>query len=459
MAHIALNSTATPQAPGPRGAPLVGSLPDFTSDLLGTMARDFALYGDVIRYRVGPRKVYILSHPDLAQEVLVERNREFPKFEGKNGLGLVVGNGLIANANHESWLAQRRMMQPMFHRKRLAAMGDKMADAGARMTDRWGAFAPGSAINMSHEMLQVTLDIITQTMFSADVLSDVGRIGPAVDVGVHYANYKLQNPFSAPASWPTPRNRAYAAASKTLDGIVYGFIQQRRASGDAPGDLLDMLLEARDADTGEQMSDQQIHDEVLTIFAAGHETTANTLTFAWYLLSQHPDILARLHAELDTVLQGRAPTVADLPQLPFTQQVFKEAMRLYPAAPIAGPRRVLADTTLGGYHIPAGARLITSIYNIHHHPALWENPLAFDPDRFAPERSAGRHHLAFMPFGAGPRKCIGNNLAEMEGPLLLAYGAQRYEFRLAPGYQPELEVAITLRPKHGMPMSIHPRGA
>lgn len=457
MSHMPLPDPQAAAAPGPRGHFLVGSLPEFTHDLPGTMAHNFALYGDMVRYRVGPRTIFVLSHPELSQEILVERQREFPKFEGKNGLGIVVGNGLIANVDHDSWLTQRRMMQPMFHRKRLAAMGDKLSAAGERMVNRWSTYTPGTTVDVGQEMLQVTLDIITQTMFSADVLGQVGSIGPAVDVGIHYASYKLQNPFTAPASWPTPRNRAYAAAQQTLDRVIYGFINQRRASGEAPGDLLDMLLEARDADTGAQMSDQQIHDEVLTIFAAGHETTANTLTFAWYLLSQYPQVLARLQAEIDTVLQGRTPTVADLPQLPYTQQVFKEAMRLYPAAPIVGPRRVLADTTVGGYSVPAGSRLIVSIYNIHRHPALWEKPLLFNPDRFAPEQSANRHHLAFMPFGAGPRKCIGNNLAEMEGPLLLAFGAQRYELRMQPGQPIETEMAITLRPKDGLQMTLHPR--
>lgn len=457
MTYASASAIAAPDAPGPRGHLLLGNLPEFTRDLLGTMAGDFPRYGDVIRYRVGPRLVYVLSHPDLAQEVLVKRHREFPKAGGSGNLGVVVGNGLIANESPESWLTQRRMMQPMFHRQRLAAMGDKMTAAGARMLDRWAARQTGGAVDIGEEMLQVTLDIITQTMFSADVMSEVGEIGLAMAAATEYANHRIFNPLSAPSGWPTPRNRAYAAARATLDAIIFGMLRERRAGGQGRGDLLDMLLEARDADTGEQMSDQQIHDEVLTIFAAGHETTANTLTFAWYALSQHPAVRARLHDEVDRVLQGRLPTVADLPNLPYTQQVFREAMRLYPAAPIVGPRRSLADTALGGYRIPAGARVIVSIYNIHRHPALWSEPLSFDPDRFAAEPSEGRHHLAFMPFGAGPRKCIGNNLAEMEGALLLALVASHYTLELVPGHVVQPRMAITLRSKTGMPMTLHRR--
>ncbi|HEY1014706.1 MAG TPA: cytochrome P450 [Herpetosiphonaceae bacterium] len=456
MTHAA-PAIAAPDAPGPRGRLLLGSLPEFTGDLLATMADDFPRYGDLIRYRVGPRTVYVLSHPELAQEVLVRRQREFPKAGGSGGLGVVVGKGLIANPDPDSWLAQRRMMQPMFHHKRLAAMGDKMTAAGERMLGRWAARPAGAPLDMSVEMMEVTLDIIMQTMFSADVLSEVGRIAPAVAVATEYANHRIFNPLSAPAAWPTRRNRAFAKAKATLDEIIFGLIRERRAMAERPGDLLDMLLDARDADTDEQMSDQQIRDEVLTIFAAGHETTAGTLAFACYALSQHPAALARLHEESDRVLGGRLPTVDDLPNLPYAQQVFREAMRLYPAAPIAGPRRALADTDLGGFRIPAGARLIVSIANIHRHPALWREPERFDPDRFAQGAAEARHPLAFMPFGAGPRKCIGNNLAEMEGTLLLALVAGRHGLELLPGHEVRPRLAITLRAATGIPMILRRR--
>lgn len=456
MTETALASPAL-IAPGPRGRLLIGNLHDFIDDFLVTMQRDFINHGDIVRYQIGSRIVHVVSNPDYAQYVLVDHQRDFPKVGGNGGLQIIAGNGLISNPSPESWLIQRRMMQPMFHRKRLAAMGEKIDGAGARMIQRWQALPDAAPIDMDHEMLQVTLDIIMQTMFSADMLGEVGKLAPAVTAAVDYANYRIFNPFSLPLPMPTRRNRAYMQARKVLDSMIFGLIKQRRAATEPVGDLLDMLLEAQDAETGERMSDEQIRDEVLTIFAAGHETTANTLTFAWYLLSEHREIRQNLQAELDQVLQGRAPSVNDLPQLPYTLQVFKEAMRLYPAAPITGPRRVTKPTQLGGYDLPLNSQVIVSITNLHLHPAFWENPLQFDPSRFASNANQPRHHLAFMPFGAGPRKCIGNNLAEMEGALLLACVAQHYNPQLQPGHQVKPEMAITMRAKAGMPMFLKRR--
>jgi cytochrome P450 len=444
-------------APGPRGRFLIGSLTDIARDLLGTMARDFAIYGDVVRYRVGPSQIFILSHPDLAQEVLVTRHREFPKMGGRGGLGIVLGNGLVSNIDHESWLTHRRMIQPMFHRQCIIGMGHKISDACGRTLERLAQHPHNRAIDINHEMLQATLDVIMQTMFSADMLSEVGKLAPAVMAGIEYANHRIFNPWSAPLGVPTARNRAYIKARRILNAMVYQLMEEHRANGHRNGDLLDMLLLARDADTGEGMSDAQIHDEVLTIFAAGHETTANTLAFAWYALSQHPEILQRLEAEVDSVLQGRLPTMDDLPKLPYTLQVFRETMRMYPAAPIVTMRQPQVDTKLGGYDIPAKSRLIISIFNIHRHPDFWPHPDQFDPDRFDQNQAKGRHYQAFMPFGAGPRKCLGNNLAEIEGTMLIAAIASRYRLRLQPGHVVEPQMAITMRTKTGIPMLIEPR--
>lgn len=446
------------RAPGPQGDRLTGNVRDFRRDVLGTLADGFATYGDIVRFRLGPRIVHVVSHPELAQEVLVERGDEFVKLRRDQGLGIVLGNGLITNTDHDSWLTQRRMMQPMFHRHRLAAMADKMTAAGERMLTRWQARPAGEPVNIATAMMQVTLDIVTQTMFSADVMDKASVVGPAVGVATHFVVERLRSPISPPLQWPTPRNRSLRRAMHTLDDVVYHLIEQRRKDGTTPGDLLDMLLEARDADTGERMSDQQLRDEVLTIFAAGHETTANTLTWAWYALAQHPRILAQLHTELDNVLQGRPPTVADLPALPYTQQVLNEVLRLHPSVPSV-PRLVPVATTLRGYTLPADSLVLTSIYNIHRHPAFWSEPTVFNPDRWSEAGTKPHHRLAFMPFGAGPRMCIGNNLALMEGQLLLALVAQRYDLHLVPDQQIVPEVAVTMRPKHGLMMTLHPRTA
>ncbi|MBV9790169.1 MAG: cytochrome P450 [Chloroflexi bacterium] len=455
MSTIVAN-TPGKEAPGPRGEWLVGNMRDFRRDSLGTLAQSFATYGDIVKFKLGGRVLHMVAHPELAQEVLIDRSSEFVKMPKHQGLGLMLGNGLITNDNHESWLTQRRMMQPMFHRQRLVAMGDKMVAAGERMIGRWQAWPDGETVNIAEEMMQVTLDIITQTMFSADVLSEAGRVGPAVATTTHFVSKRGVGPIQLPVSWPTPNNRAFRQATQTLDEIVYRLINQRRAEGTTHGDLLDMLLEARDADNGESMSNQQLRDEVLTIFAAGHETTANTLSWAWYMLAQHPEVMARLQAELDSVLEGRTPTIADLPNLPYTQQVFNEVLRLYPAAPSI-PRLVPRETTLRGYTLPAKSMILLSIYNIQRHPEFWSDPNTFNPDRWAGDNHKRQHRLAFMPFSAGPRICIGNNLALMEGQLLLAMVAQYADLRLVPGQQVKPEVAVTMRPKDGLQMTIHPR--
>lgn len=331
-----------------------------------------------------------------------------------------------------------------------------MVAAGERMLERWQARPAGEIVNIADEMMQVTLDIITQTMFSADMLSTAGTVGPAVGLTTHFVSQRAVNPINLPLNWPTRRNRAFRQATQTLDRIVYQIIEQRRAEGTTYGDLLDMLLEARDADLGESMSNQQLRDEVLTIFSAGHETTANALSWAWYALAQQPEILARLQAELDSVLQGRTPTIDDLPNLPYTQQVFNEVLRLHPPVP-SMPRLVAHDTTLRGYALPGDSLVFISIYNIHRHSEFWTEPKLFNPDRWAGDGHKRQHRLAFMPFGAGPRMCIGNNLSLMEGQLLLALVAQYAELRLVPDQQVTPEVAVTMRPKGGLKMTIHPR--
>jgi cytochrome P450 len=445
-------------APGPAGAPLVGNAPDLKRDLYGAMRRDFARHGEVVRYRLGARVVHLLSSPELAQHVLVDHVAAHPKVPAADGLGLLLGRGLVTNDDHPSWLSQRRMMQPVFHRRRIAGMAAEMTGAGARMLERWAAaHEDGDTLDVADEMMRVTLEIINRTMFGADVAADASRIGPAVEAGTRFVNARTQSALRPPVRWPLPAHARFHAAKRTIDDVIDRIIRERRAAGPGHNDLLDMLMDAQDADTGERMTDRQLHDEVITIFGAGHETTANALSWAWFLLATHPHALARLQRELDEVLGGREPTLEDLGRLPYTGWVFQETLRLYTPAPIVSPRLVLEDTELGGYPIPAGSSLLVSIANIHRHPGHWEDPDAFEPERWAPERAERRHRLAYMPFGAGPRLCIGNNFALMEGPLLLAMTAQRVEFRLAPGRAVTPEMAVTLRPRDGLPMTIHRR--
>jgi cytochrome P450 len=447
------------QAPGPRGQLLLGSIIPFKRDILQAMAAGQREHGDLVRYRLGPVTVYGISHPELAEQVFMDGQQIFGKLGPNNPLRLVLGDGLLTSSDHESWFRHRRMMQPTFHRKRLATLFDTMVSCSLQMLERWETtYRSGDRLDIHHEMMGVTLDIVSRTMFSTNIMNDLDKIGPeAVNVTIDYAFQRLQNPFSLPTSWPTPRNRRFKQVMRALDELLYGIINERRRRRQPHDDLLDMLLAAQDETTGEVMNDKELRDEVITILAAGHETTAITLTWTWYLLSQHPEIARRLQREVEEVLQGRVPTAADLPRLPYTLQVFEESMRLYPSAPII-PRLTSKAATLGGYDLPAGSRVLVNLFNLHRHPEFWPGPETFDPDRFAPERRKQQHRFAYLPFGAGPHLCIGKNFALLEAHLLLILIAQRYEFHHVAGHVVQNHATITLRPRHGMLMTIHHRG-
>jgi cytochrome P450 len=302
---------------------LTGSIWDFKRDILQAMAEGWREYGDLVRYRLGPVVVHGVSHPKLAEEVL-NNSAVYGKLGPDNPLRMVLGNGSLTSSDHQSWLKIRRMMQPIFSRQSIATLFEKMVTCAEDIVSHWSTkFQPGDAIDVHKEMMRVTLDIISQCMFSANVMNDLDKIGPhAVDIAVNYAFQRLQNPFSLPASWPTPRNRRFKEVMKALDELMYRLIDERR-SGTPKNDLLDMLLAAQDEETCEGMTDRQLRDEIITIFAAGHETTAITLTWTWYLLSKHPDVLSRMQAEIDGALCGRTPTIADLAKMPYTLQVFE----------------------------------------------------------------------------------------------------------------------------------------
>jgi cytochrome P450 len=316
-------------------------------------------------------------------------------------------------------------------------------------------------------MTEVTLDIISRTMLSADVLDHAGLIAEAVNQGTEFISQRTRSLFNLPMNVPTPGNRAFGRTRRAVDKIIYALIDARLADGQAARtadagpasaapDLLDMLIAARDADTGQGMSREQLRDELVTIFLAGHETTSNTLTWAWYLLAQHPQAYQKLQEEVDGVLQGRPPALEDIPSLPFTAAVFNETLRLLPTAPIV-IRRAATAATLNGYAVEAGTQVFVSIYSIHRRADLWDAPEAFRPERFLAAAQKDRHPLAFMPFGAGQRLCIGASFAQLEGHLLLAQIAQHYELRLVPNQRVEPHVAITLRPRGGLRMTLHPR--
>jgi cytochrome P450 len=326
------------------------------------------------------------------------------------------------------------------------------------MLERWRRSTPGDTLlDIPQEMMRLTLRIAGLALFSHDLTNEVDRIGSTFTTLSPLISSYTSLPF--PPLWvPTPRNRRLLAGINTLNTIVYSIIEERRKqpADTQATDLLGMLLYTRNEETGLGMSDQQLLDEVLTLLLAGHETTATALTWTWYLLSQHPEVERRLHVEPEKVLAGRNPSVDDLDALPYTRMVIQEAMRLYPPA-FGFTRFAIASDEMGGYPVPANSMIFLSAYCTHRHPAFWEEPEVFDPERFNPERSAGRPRFAYFPFGGGPRQCIGNSFAMMEAQLVLATVAQRYALRLVPGHAVEIQVLPTLRPRHGLPMTLHPR--
>ncbi|HEX2055044.1 MAG TPA: cytochrome P450 [Nitrospiraceae bacterium] len=442
----------------PAGRWLVGHLWEFKQRPLDVMAAWREQHGDLVQFRLGTRSCYLISHPDLAEEVLLHKPDDFAKIydpKKPSGLGLVLGNGLLTSEG-PLWRKNRRLMQPAFQRQRVTAMAPDIAAAGEGLLKRWDELDDRRPVDISVEMMKVTLDVITRTMLGSSLLDEVDRLAPALDTLIRYAFRSFHNPFRVPLWVPTPGNRAFQHAKASVDELIYGVIRERRAGGIRRDDLLDQLLYAVDQDTGVGLTDEQLRDELLTIAAAGHETTANGLSWAWYLLATHRDMRARLHDELARVLEGRLPVIEDLSRLVYTRSVFEETLRLYPPAP-ALQRKAIRETSLGGCSIRAGSLIIISLWNIHRHPDLWKDPEAFRPERFTAEADAARHRLAWMPFGAGHRTCIGNHFAMIEGPLLLALIAQRYEMDLPPGQTVEPEVAVTVRPKHGLQMTIRRR--
>jgi cytochrome P450 len=444
---------ATRQAPGPRGHWLFGNVPALRRDPLQTLVDAWRGYGDVVHLRMGgPLHAYLLAHPDHVRHVLQDDNPNYPKHPFNNGALMdTIGLGLLTSAG-QFWLRQRRLIQPAFHRQRIAELGAVMTDSTERLFERWERVAAERRqIDVASEMMHLTLDIIARSMFSTDVSDVVDQVEAAVKVALVHAMRRTQTYVRLPLWFPTTDHRRFLPARAALDRIVYRFIEERRRDGADHADLLAMLLTARDEETGETMTDEQIRDEVMTIFLAGHETTAVLLTWTFYQLSTHPEIAERHRAELASVLAGRTPSVADLANLSYNRMIVEETMRLYPPA-WALSRMPLADDVIGGFRIPKGVNIFLSPYITHRHPEFWENPEGFDPERFSPERSAGRPRYAYLPFGGGPRQCIGNNFALMEAQLILATIAQRYRLDLAPAYRPVMQPMITLRVRDGMPM-------
>jgi cytochrome P450 len=410
-------------------------------------------YGDMVRISFLNQEGYLLNHPDAVKQVLQSHHQQYSKeVFALKFLKALLGEGLLTSEG-ASWLKQRRLMQPAFHRKQLSAMSTVMTGATCAMLESWQGIAQrGEVVDVAQEMMRLTLRNVGLALLSRDLSNEMDRLGQAFAAYRTLLMQYLYRPFP-PLGVPTPRNRRLQATIRELDSVIEGIISERRKQNTATGDLLSILLQARDEETGEGMTDRQVRDEVMTLLLAGHETTATALTWTWYLLSQYPEVEERLHAELDEVLAGQPPAVDHLPRLPYTRMILDETLRLYPPT-FSLSRRALVDDEIGGYALPAKSTILLCPYTTHRHPAFWENPGVFDPERFSPERAADRPHFAYFPFGGGPRQCIGNQFALMEAQLILATIAQRYRLRPVAGHKVVPEVVLTIRPRHGLPVTL-----
>jgi len=433
--------------PGPRGSLLRGNFPDIQRDVLNFLTCCAREYGDIVRYRLVTFYGYLLSHPDYVEEVLVKNNANFIKGRGLRANGILFGNGLLTSEG-ELWLRQRRLAQPAFHRERIAAYGGVMLEYTPHMLEEW---RDGEERDISEEMMGLTLQIAARVFFGAYVGDEIPRVKSAFEE-VSRQNVRRTRLFHLPDAIPTPANVRYNRAVRQLDSIICRIIEQRRGNAQDAGDLLSSLLQGRDED-GNVMSSRQLRDEVITFFLAGHETTALALSWAWYLLAQHPEAESELVAELERVLAEREPTVDDLPALRYAEAVINEAMRLYPPTWLM-VREAVHDCAIAGYHISSGSSVVFSQWVMHRDPRYFHKPERFSPDRWLGGLAKQLPRFAYFPFGGGPRLCIGAGFAMTETVLLLAAIARQFHFELVPGHPVVPMPAITLRPQHGIKVRI-----
>ncbi|HSP34643.1 MAG TPA: cytochrome P450 [Thermoanaerobaculia bacterium] len=439
-------SSARP--PGPRSlvpGKFLRSMQRSPTTLLERLARE---YGDVVQFSIGPRQLYSFAHPDAVHEILVTKDRSFVKSLALQRSRIVLGDGLLTSEG-EFHLRQRRLAQPAFHRDRIRRYGEVMAAYAIRARERW---RDGERLDMHHEMMRLTLAVVAKTLFDADVEAEADEIGSAL-TEIMLMFPRLLNPFiDILLKLPIPQVRRFERALARLDRTIYEIIAARRATSEDRGDLLSMLLLAQDTEGDHgRMTDKQLRDEAMTLFLAGHETTANALAWTWYLLARNPTAEAALHREIDEVLGGRPPSPDDYPKLRYTEMVLAESMRLYPPAWGIG-RMAVEDVELAGYEVPRDAIVLVSQWVTHRDARFWPHPERFDPLRFTESAKAARQRFAYFPFGAGSRICIGEGFAWMEGVLILAAIAQKWRF-LRDDPRPVVpQPLITLRPKGGIAM-------
>ncbi|WP_341703241.1 cytochrome P450 [Ferrovibrio sp.] len=441
--------------------PLVTLLRTLRENAIGTWTRE-SYERDIIAYRLGFKTFVVANHPELIRHVMLDNAANYTRDPvGKRMLEPGLGNGLLTSEGTD-WKRQRRMMAPIFQPRRLSGFAAIMTDSSAALAERLAVLPAGQSVDMAEQMMLVTLEIIARTMFGADAATDVSAGGRAMDRYQVTVRPNIPDLLGLPRWVPRPSAREGRAAMADMDAIIRDLIRRRRdraaAGGELGGDLLGLLLAAVDEEGGGAMSDTEVRDQMATFFLAGHETTATALAWTWYLLAHDPAVEAKLQAELDAVLGGRPAEYGDYEKLAYTRMVVEEAMRLYPPAHTTARQAVAADR-FGDLEIPAGANVIVSPWLMHRHRLYWTRPDVFDPENFAPERTAQRRRYTYLPFGAGPRICIGQGFAMIEAVLILATLAQRIAARMLPGAVVRPVGKITLRPMPGVPMLVAPRAA
>lgn len=430
-----------------------GHLPEYTRDRLGLLRR-MAQMGDVVAMRFGPFPGVLFNRPEHIQSILVEHAYDFDKGMAiHNTFRPPLGDGIFSSEG-EFHRHQRKLIAPSFQPRHIVSYAEIMTRYGEQIQQGW---SEGSVVDVNQKMTDLTMSIIGKALFDADVFTNTDELGAAMSTTLGYVSHRLSQLFPPPYSWPLARHRQARAATRILREHIQRFIDERRANPSERNDFLSILLQARDED-GQPMSDEQIMAESLTLFGAGHETTATALTWCWYLLCQHPEIYQRVQQEIDSVLEGRTPTFADLARLPYCLQVFKETLRLYPPAYLTS-RTALREMEIAGYQIAKNQVVLLAPYTLHRRPEYFPEPEKFDPERFTPEREKRLPRHAYLPFGAGPRVCIGNHFALMEGHLLLATLAQRVSFELVPDQLVTVDPVhhLTLRPGGALNVSVKRR--
>ncbi len=443
----------------PGSVPVLKNLYAMRTAPLATLTAGLRECGDVVRAEFPGHEGHILFHPDHVRALLVDHAKHISKSTpGFDAIRLLLGNGLVTSEG-DFWLRQRRIAQPAFHRHRIFALGGRMVELTERTVAEWTQSTQcNNTLDIARSMMHLTLRIVSDTMLGLDIDREAADVGKAITFLLHELNERIVRPFLPPLAWPIPRNKRFNEARDSLRAVIARAIHDKRANPDAPGgDFLRMLIESRDEETGEAMNDQQLLDEVATIFAAGHETTANLLAWTWVWLARAPFVRRALQRELDEVLGDRPATAEDYAKLPYTKMVLSEVLRLSPPVWFIS-RRVEQRIDLGNDVIlPAKSLAFVSPYVTHRHPQFWDDPEGFDPERFSDERSKDRPTFAYFPFGGGPRKCIGDTFALVEATLVLATLARRFDVELPVGANPIAEPVITLRPKDGLRMLVKHR--